>query len=53
MKSSVHFRAHFQPIAKEVIIAASPGPNPVDNAKLDYRNLRPGVRVMPGGRLSG
>jgi microcystin degradation protein MlrC len=53
VKSSVHFRAHFQPIAKEVIIAASPGPNPVDNAKLDYRNLRPGVRVMPGGPVSG
>lgn len=49
VKSSVHFRADFQPIAAEVIVAAAPGPNPVDHRELDYRNLRPGVRLMPGG----
>jgi microcystin degradation protein MlrC len=49
LKSSVHFRADFQPIAAEVIVAAAPGPNPVDHLDLDYRNLRPGVRLMPGG----
>ncbi|MEX0924201.1 MAG: M81 family metallopeptidase [Rhodovibrionaceae bacterium] len=49
LKSSVHFRADFQPIAAEVIVAAAPGPNPVDHRDLDYRNLRPGVRLMPGG----
>lgn len=52
LKSSVHFRAHFQPIAGAVIVVAAPGPNPVDHLKLDYRRLRPGVRLMPGGPLS-
>lgn len=47
VKSSVHFRAHFQPIAERVIVAAAPGPNPVDYSKLSYRKLRPGVRLMP------
>lgn len=49
LKSSVHFRADFQPIASEVIVAAAPGPNPVDHLALSYRNLRPGVRLMPMG----
>jgi microcystin degradation protein MlrC len=49
LKSSVHFRAHFQPIAGEVIVAAAPGPNPVDHRLLAYRRLRKGVRLMPGG----
>lgn len=49
LKSSVHFRADFQPIAAEVIVAAAPGPNPVDHLDLDYENLRPGIRLMPGG----
>ncbi len=49
VKSSVHFRAHFQPIAGEVIVVAAPGPNPVDHWLLDYRRLRPGIRLMPGG----
>ncbi len=52
VKSSVHFRADFQPIAAEVIVAAAPGPNPVDHRDLAYRNLRPGVRLMPGGPVS-
>lgn len=49
VKSSVHFRAHFQPIAGEVIVVAAPGPNPVDHRLLAYRRLRPGIRLMPGG----
>ncbi|HKY94654.1 MAG TPA: M81 family metallopeptidase, partial [Kiloniellales bacterium] len=49
LKSSVHFRAHFQPIAGEVIIAAAPGPNPVDHRKLAYKRLRKGMRLMPLG----
>jgi microcystin degradation protein MlrC len=52
LKSSVHFRAHFQPIAGAVIVVAAPGPNPVDHLKLTYKRLRPGVRLMPGGPLS-
>ena len=52
LKSSVHFRAHFQPIAQEVVVVAAPGPNPVDHLALDYRNLRGGIRLMPNGPLS-
>ena len=49
LKSSVHFRADFQPIAEEVLVVAAPGPNPVDHRTLPYRNLRPGLRLMPLG----
>jgi microcystin degradation protein MlrC len=47
LKSSVHFRADFQPIAGEILIVAAPGANPVDHRALAYRHLRPGVRLMP------
>lgn len=47
LKSSVHFRADFSRIAAEILVAAAPGPVPVDHRALDYRRLRPGVRVMP------
>ena len=49
LKSSVHFRADFQPIAEAILIVAADGPNPVDHRKLAYRNLRPGMRLMPMG----
>ncbi len=48
VKSSVHFRADFEPIASEVLVVSSPGPNPADHRYLDYKNLRKGVRLMPG-----
>ncbi len=47
LKSSVHFRADFAPVAAEIIIAAAPGPNAVDNRDLPYRHIRSDVRVMP------
>ena len=49
LKSSVHFRADFQPIAAEILIVAAPGANPVDHRALTYRHLREGVRLMPMG----
>jgi microcystin degradation protein MlrC len=49
LKSSVHFRADFQPIAGEILIVAAPGANPVDHRALAYRHLRGGVRLMPMG----
>ncbi len=49
LKSSVHFRADFQPIAAEVLVCAAPGPMPVDPAALPWRKLRRGVRLRPGG----
>jgi microcystin degradation protein MlrC len=47
LKSSVHFRADFQPIAGEILIVAAPGANPVDHRVLSYKHLRPGLRLMP------
>ncbi len=47
LKSSVHFRADFQPIAEIVIVAAAPGPVVADPALLPFRNLRPGIRLRP------
>lgn len=47
LKSSVHFRADFQELAKEILIVAAPGANPVDNRDLPYRYLRAGLRLMP------
>ncbi|WP_114376942.1 M81 family metallopeptidase [Elioraea thermophila] len=47
LKSSVHFRADFQPIAKEVLIVAAPGPVVAEPASLPFRNLRPGLALRP------
>jgi len=47
LKSSVHFRADFQPIAAAVIVAAAPGPVVADPAVLPFRNLRKGLRLRP------
>ena len=49
VKSSVHFRAHFEPIASEVLIVESPGPNIADHYKLPFKHLRKGIRLMPEG----
>ncbi|WP_198374220.1 M81 family metallopeptidase [Neoroseomonas rubea] len=48
VKSSVHFRADFQPIAQEVIVVAAPGPVVADPAVLPFTNVRPGLRLRPG-----
>ena len=53
VKSTVHFRADFEPIAAQVLNAAAPGVFPCDLTKNDYRNLRPGLRVGPGGPVFG
>jgi microcystin degradation protein MlrC len=47
LKSSVHFRADFQPIAAAVIVATAPGPVVADPAALPFRNLRKGLRLRP------
>lgn len=48
LKSSVHFRADFGPIAERVIVAAAPGPVVADPSVLSFRQLRPGLRLRPG-----
>jgi microcystin degradation protein MlrC len=53
IKSSVHFRADFQPICADVLVVEAPGPMIVDPAKLPWKKLRRGVRLSPGGRVFG
>jgi microcystin degradation protein MlrC len=50
LKSSVHFRADFGPIASRVLVVEAPGPNVADPAKLPFRKLRPGMRTSPQRR---
>jgi microcystin degradation protein MlrC len=49
VKSSVHFRADFEPIADKVLVVEAPGAHPCRLDKIAYKNLRPGVRLGPGG----
>ncbi|MFY3136238.1 M81 family metallopeptidase [Achromobacter xylosoxidans] len=49
VKSSVHFRADFQPIAHEVLVAKAPGPMQADPADLPWSRLQPGMRIKPLG----
>jgi len=53
LKSSVHFRADFEPIAEEVLVVESPGAMIVDPAKLPFTRLRKGVRLRPLGPAFG
>jgi microcystin degradation protein MlrC len=47
LKSSVHFRADYGPIAERVIVAAAPGPVVADPAVLPFKHLRPNLRLRP------
>jgi microcystin degradation protein MlrC len=48
-KSSVHFRADFEPIAHAVLVAKAPGPMLADPADLPWQRLAPGIRLAPLG----
>src|SRR4030081_3084189 len=50
-KSSVHFRADFEPIAEKLLICAAPGAMPADTAALPWTRLRPGIRIKPNGAV--
>lgn len=47
VKSSVHFRADFDPIAAETLVVIAPGVHPCQLADLPYQNLRLDVRLEP------
>ncbi|MDR6288532.1 microcystin degradation protein MlrC [Inquilinus ginsengisoli] len=49
LKSSVHFRADFGPIAEAVLVVEAPGPNLADPAAQPFTRLRDGVRLRPLG----
>ena len=49
-KSTVHFRADFQPIAEEtIIVVQSPGAHITDPVEMPYKHLRKGMRLRPMG----
>jgi microcystin degradation protein MlrC len=47
LKSSVHFRADFAPMARQIIVAIAPGPVVADPATLTFTRVRPQVRRRP------
>ncbi|KVO77668.1 M81 family metallopeptidase [Burkholderia ubonensis] len=47
-KSSVHFRAAFEPIAEKVLVARTVDGIVTDPARLPWRKLNPSVRIAPG-----
>jgi microcystin degradation protein MlrC len=49
LKSSVHFRADFEPLAAETLVVEWPGCNFSDPSRCDYKNLRPKLRLTPNG----
>jgi microcystin degradation protein MlrC len=49
LKSSVHFRADFEPIAKEVLVVRAPGPALADPSEFKWTRLRKGLRMRPLG----
>jgi len=49
LKSSVHFRADFEPMAKEVLVVKAPGPALADPTEFKWTKLRKGVRLRPLG----
>jgi microcystin degradation protein MlrC len=47
VKSSVHFRADFQPHASHVLVAKAPGPMAADPGDLPWQRLPAGTRARP------
>ncbi len=47
VKSSNHFRADFQPIASQVLVAKAAGPMAADPADLPWQHLAAGTRLRP------
>jgi microcystin degradation protein MlrC len=53
VKSTVHFRADFDPIAAETLVVIAPGANYCKLTEMKYKNLRAGVRLEPLGPVHG
>ncbi len=51
VKSTVHFRADFDPVAAETLVVLAPGANSCRLSELNYRNLRAGIRLEPLGAV--
>ena len=53
LKSTVHFRADFQPIAETILVVQSPGAHITDPMEMPYKFLRKGIRLKPMGPVHG
>ena len=53
VKSTVHFRADFDPIAAETLVVLAPGANACKLTELEFKNLRAGIRLEPLGPEHG
>lgn len=53
VKSTVHFRADYEPLGGAVINAFAPGLHPCRLEEVAFKNLRADVRVVPCGRAHG
>ena len=53
LKSTVHFRADFQPIAETILVVQSPGAHITDPVEMPYKHLRKGMRLRPMGPVHG
>ena len=49
LKSTCHYRAHFDPIAETTFAALAPGGHGANPAKFAFSKLRSGVRYYPLG----
>jgi microcystin degradation protein MlrC len=49
LKSSVHFRADFEPMSKEVLVVKAPGPALADPTEFTWTRMRKGLRLRPLG----
>jgi len=49
VKSTVHFRADFDPIAAETLVVLAPGASSCKLTELEFKNLRRGIRLEPLG----
>ena len=54
LKSTVHFRADFGPLADDILVVLAPGGHWSDPTRYPYKKLRAGVRLYPlGPKFSG
>lgn len=51
VKSTVHFRADFEPMADAVLVSEIPGAFPCRLDQVPYKRLRSNIRTMPGGKI--
>jgi len=49
LKSTVHFRGDFEPLAEAILVVEAPGDHLCDTSKYPYSRLRQGIRLTALG----